>query len=771
MKKLLQHITGPMDVDHKFLPLFQTGGPKRPIINNRAFEQTRMYGDFLTNNKLRSPEAVVKEIEDKERIRKQILATPPRREEGTIRAAGPRQSTASKAWEVLTNPVEAFGYAVRGQRLPDNFSKGESRTSGLNTVTNMINPFAWVNSGINAGKSAGETVNNLADGEFEQAATSFLNTGLNTLGALPLLSAESKAAQQALGRFVTTRTPVRNAYKINPVAGKLNRFNRVVGEDAVDDIRFNEVVRSGEGVKVKIPWGSNRIKTVNRQTPFASFSEGMPQQRYIDQVLAEGKQPFIISTNRPMGVSTLGRHGKGSTMFPVDQSGKYVRSFPASEADVFPSTPHWLKGYQKIKFGPYSSKREIMGLNDPAILAGQLGESLSGNTGAFNTGVFTLKNNPNVLVKFENPKKVGDFMGFDDYVNYNFADAMKNISNPNVGSVFHQLNIGPGQRAMFLRKLPGQSFGSIPTKISRKIDPAAISRFYDDLKEVRNQNMGFDFVGDNYMFDPKSGAFKLFDINPTFQRSTSSAENWMSHVLKNTDIPGHTFPGHDPYVITGKNLKEALTQKLLRDFSRGLGQDVREMYGRYGNTPVSPDRISLFHQRSLDNFSKKLKDALSKYDESNPSSFYKQGGLIEDNGGQWNHPGDITRIRSKNITMQGVPYPVYAIPNKGKGGIMYPGENYFFPKADYVDEYPMMKSGGQHGGLDRWFAEKWVDVKTGKTCGRQEGESRAYPACRPSRRVSSETPKTSSEMSPSEKAKFKRTKTSSERIPYNHKRK
>jgi hypothetical protein len=63
-----------------------------------------------------------------------------------------------------------------------------------------------------------------------------------------------------------------------------------------------------------------------------------------------------------------------------------------------------------------------------------------------------------------------------------------------------------------------------------------------------------------------------------------------------------------------------------------------------------------------------------------------------------------------------------------------------------------------------------VDVKTGKPCGRQEGESRGYPACRPSKRVSSQTPKTSSEMSPSEKAKFKQTKTSSQRIPYNHKR-
>ena len=75
------------------------------------------------------------------------------------------------------------------------------------------------------------------------------------------------------------------------------------------------------------------------------------------------------------------------------------------------------------------------------------------------------------------------------------------------------------------------------------------------------------------------------------------------------------------------------------------------------------------------------------------------------------------------------------------------------------------------GGLSRWFAEKWVDVKTGKPCGRQKGEKRDYPACRPSKRVSSKTPKTSSEMSPKEKAKFKREKTGPSRIKYNHKRK
>ena len=54
--------------------------------------------------------------------------------------------------------------------------------------------------------------------------------------------------------------------------------------------------------------------------------------------------------------------------------------------------------------------------------------------------------------------------------------------------------------------------------------------------------------------------------------------------------------------------------------------------------------------------------------------------------------------------------------------------------------------------LKRWFKEKWVDVRTGKPCGRRKGESRGVPYCRPSKRVSSKTVKPASEMSSSEKA-------------------
>ena len=62
--------------------------------------------------------------------------------------------------------------------------------------------------------------------------------------------------------------------------------------------------------------------------------------------------------------------------------------------------------------------------------------------------------------------------------------------------------------------------------------------------------------------------------------------------------------------------------------------------------------------------------------------------------------------------------------------------------------------------LKRWFREKWVDVRTGKPCGRKKGDGRGVPYCRASKRVSSKTPKTSSEMSSSEKAKKIREKKS-----------
>lgn len=63
----------------------------------------------------------------------------------------------------------------------------------------------------------------------------------------------------------------------------------------------------------------------------------------------------------------------------------------------------------------------------------------------------------------------------------------------------------------------------------------------------------------------------------------------------------------------------------------------------------------------------------------------------------------------------------------------------------------MVRKTEEGAKLKRWFKEEWKDVRTGKACGRQKNEKRGTPYCRPTKRVSKDTPKTASEMTASEK--------------------
>jgi hypothetical protein len=56
-----------------------------------------------------------------------------------------------------------------------------------------------------------------------------------------------------------------------------------------------------------------------------------------------------------------------------------------------------------------------------------------------------------------------------------------------------------------------------------------------------------------------------------------------------------------------------------------------------------------------------------------------------------------------------------------------------------------VRNGEKGASLKRWQDEKWVDTRTGKPCG--GGGSNEY--CRPSKRISSRTPVTKSELGPS----------------------
>jgi predicted Zn-ribbon and HTH transcriptional regulator len=93
------------------------------------------------------------------------------------------------------------------------------------------------------------------------------------------------------------------------------------------------------------------------------------------------------------------------------------------------------------------------------------------------------------------------------------------------------------------------------------------------------------------------------------------------------------------------------------------------------------------------NNKKVLSKAVSELDKAKAPA--KPKDIITDPMGQWKYPGQNTRIPGGDITMQGVNYPVWAQPSVGPGVMMQPGQDYNFPDAEYVDEYPQMKKGGK----------------------------------------------------------------------------
>jgi hypothetical protein len=130
----------------------------------------------------------------------------------------------------------------------------------------------------------------------------------------------------------------------------------------------------------------------------------------------------------------------------------------------------------------------------------------------------------------------------------------------------------------------------------------------------------------------------------------------------------------------------------------------KELFNRYNREILE---TSLRQGRPIEQFSdldETLRGARNATDAYNIINFElprrKKGGMIEDNAGQWAHPGKNTRIRSPHITMEGVPYPVLAKANNGMSTMMQPGQNYYFPGADYVDEFPKKKSKG--GWLEKY---------------------------------------------------------------------
>ena len=232
---------------------------------------------------------------------------------------------------------------------------------------------------------------------------------------------------------------------------------------------------------------------------------------------------------------------------------------------------------------------------------------------------------------------------------------VSNLANP--------FNIVPGYKSV--EKSIGKALGTESGLLSNawKLNPKA---YQYNLPE----NTMWRGLGQEGMEDAaSSGLFR-------------SRQNVKKVKIPNTNFTISKSFGINPYFTPKFKTAATYGDNFLAEVPRDAA-NWRNRYGKNTWSQIADKPIPIDEGRILQ------KDWLQGYKEV-PKQ--EDGGIIKDDRGQWDHPGEITEINSNDITMEGVPYDVLGVSDTGDTKLMKPGKNYKF-KGKKVTEYPMAKNG------------------------------------------------------------------------------
>jgi hypothetical protein len=189
--------------------------------------------------------------------------------------------------------------------------------------------------------------------------------------------------------------------------------------------------------------------------------------------------------------------------------------------------------------------------------------------GAFNLGVFNVVDDPNFIIKMEHPASIGAARGMPDYQNVNMAEVMQGISGPTFGKVHHQvLSPSSGRKALILNKLDGTPYNELTMDDYLGMSDESLVKFHDDLQTLKRNNLGFDFMGNNYMFNRNKGEFQLFDIDPHTTMFDPDKVGTFDY------FQSQVYGGGNPLIYgskpAGLNLQGAMKTRLGTDLERKL---------------------------------------------------------------------------------------------------------------------------------------------------------------------------------------------------------
>ena len=555
----------------------------------------------------------------------------------------------------------------------------------------------------------------------------------NVLGAVGLLgdvafvkSAVPSGTASQVGKYLTTQTPIKNTYKLNPFAEKLrdaNKSYRVAGKNAYKDFVETGTVTSKTPTPEAGASLSERI--AQRPTGFPSFQKGFADLRYLPE---EGG--VVFETNLPTykrgdinpvtGKRIKGSHYAHRVIDP--KTGKAVTSIPASDVKVYEGTPDWLRGFREIKddiVAQKSSGKLPPPPPEPGLTLLPRGNYLEGDLVAGKS--ITLNDVDKIA------KKEMDWLQSAEYFKRRSAATGESASEiqKDVDKMFERwknINVSANKTSKNIGGYYSNPNNRIVISDRLKSREEGLSTLDHEVKHALSQLGGLKYKG-GYTNYPTTEVGNWLTKLLDYKNTKYYAEPWeqqvrglrlLDYINETQGIPRGTKLSIEDIDEFARSVSPSTESgKVFWNNYDDVGAQLIKMKDADKSFKFIPSNIKQgkfpFKFVSKDNLRQNILDWANKVyavpgavgvgaaalgsDEEVPKKQYG-GDIPVDPDGYWNPEnwGNPVIIPSNIITMEGVDQPLMGISDTGDVQYMEPGEDYEF-EGEYVTEYPVAKKG------------------------------------------------------------------------------
>jgi hypothetical protein len=528
---------------------------------------------------------------------------------------------------------------------------------------------------------------------------------LGALGDVANVALPIKLGAKATGRFLTEETPLKNAYKINPLAFKANpeAYYRMLGNKGYDDALESGIIRPParsfhtEAYYNKGYPLDTRLRDLTGRAgyegPYMAEVKGMPES-FVNENVANYTGPMfddpVVYSKEPISISNPNvKFYKEDWLRGYKEVPKYVSSpvqnifskrFERLDNEMrFLSLPELnnpnatkvLENFRERIKTPEGQKRlKDLGITNTKVLDDLTIVGDENTLGQYWMNKIGL--NPNLpevkrVTRHEIEHAVQDAIESSRMNKYKQdADNLKYLFRPKAKKKAIEAAMKPTSEIDDM--LGGLELRKTPEKVD-----------WDKIKETRGKREPSELF--NYMSD-KQRATNYFDSGSGGREKSAFLSEVQQYMMDEGIIPKTSYAE-----VTPEMVKETFINAMFD-----------EKGGKY---------LRLFNIMKPNEANYKLvSNALNKMltvvpvvggaaaATSQLEQKEKGGKIKKDDMGYWNPDnwGEPVEIDSNEITMEGVYEPLLGISDTGDVQMMYPGEDYIFD-GETVTEYPVAKFG------------------------------------------------------------------------------